>query len=105
MQNTRKKITKKEKIIKVFNNLFCKYSKKLTPAELLQVAEDIVTATYKSNCQKHGFGKSIDVSDYFSKDAFQMITESPWEVAVREADLIVSKDYQSSNFMRFIWKK
>ena len=99
MKITQRKISKKEKILKIFQTLFINYSKKFTSSELLQIAEDIIVATYKSETKKHEFGKSKGLSDYFTRDAFHMISECPWEVATRENELIKIKDY---NFSKII---
>ena len=99
-----KNISKKEKIIKIFQSLFSKYSNKFTSAELLQIAEDIVTARVKSKNQSYKFGTPAGISDYFTRDSFQMLTQNPWEVAVRENELITLNDHKSTNLRSYLWK-
>tara|TARA_B000000532_G_C18851259_1_gene399596 strand:- start:781 stop:1077 length:297 start_codon:yes stop_codon:yes gene_type:complete len=95
---------RKDKIIKIFHTLYSKYSKKFTSSELLQIAEDIVTARGKSKNQSYKFGTPAGISDYFTRDSFQMLTQNPWEVAVRENELITLNDYKSTKLRSYLWK-
>ena len=96
--------SKKDKIIKIFQFLFSKHSKKFTSAELLQIAEDIVTARSKIKNQIYAFKGSTGIADYFTKDSFQMISQNPWEVAVKENELLTLNDHKSTNLRSYLWK-
>lgn len=104
MNKKQKNNSNKDKIIKIFQSLFSKYSKKFTSAELLQIAEDIVTARRKSKNWTYRFGAPAGMSDYFTRDSFQMLTQNPWEVAVRENELITLNDHKSTNLRSYLWK-
>ena len=105
MQIKKNRISRKEKVLTLFNKLYFEHSKKLTAGELLQVAEDIITATYKSLPSSSVYGVSAGISDYFTRDAFQMISENPWEIAVRESEIDSFCEPKQFQMRRFLWKK
>lgn len=81
MKLKNKKISRKEKVMFVFNKLFNKYSKKFTTSELFDIANQIIDASAKKTSYEMLYGKSRKQRNYYNENVYSMMTTNPWKVA------------------------
>ena len=89
-------MNKKENVMIIFKKLFNKHAKQFTTSELLNIAQQIVEASYKELTYKIDFGRTQTKSNYSNSDVYSMISESPWEIVSRE-----SNDYEPNHDQLF----